>query len=244
MVFNETNKKILLRVSVPVILIVFINIYLLGVKEKRLSPQSTLVGQPLISFSDLYPVVSNKSGVLVIDKQLFMKAVLFFNQKSNSKAISDLVYLGQSNSIMNELNTKERNLYQSLIDHELIDLSSPLYNQVEYFKEYIPIVQGIASSLSHLKYKVFLFDTRNPLFSVLQVEASDMRSHTPQGNEELQIIKSQLIGNLNGSSSISKSIRQLSGETIQVTSIPLFKKDYGLVGIIYIETQTQNKSKN
>jgi predicted transcriptional regulator YheO len=239
---SKLSKRILSTV-VPALLIVCVTVYALAFKPASKDLPSYLPGKPLASYGDLYPVQADDEGHLYLDKARFVKAVEYFTRNPSPKAVSDLVYLGQSNNVPMMLSDAEKHLYKALI-------TSPAYVGIpeinkqsdKVFQVYRDIVNGIGQTFAGTGVEIVLHDTRNPLQSVVAIQnpISGRRLGDSTTNFGLELIKNYSVVTSRGSSFISYPLRLKDGRQIKSSTIPLFDETYGLVGFICLNIDTSN----
>lgn len=233
---DKKSVKKTLEILVPALLIVFVTLYLLGAKNKIESDDSPLSGMPLVSYSELYPVLADENAKLYLDKDLYMKAVSFFIENPSPKAISDLIYLGQTNLIFNKMSGSEKVLYQKLLDKNPTGTESINREKDELFKTYIDIVNGIGKTLAGTDFEIVIHDTRNPIQSIIAIQNSvtGRQIGSPNSNFGLQLIKNYAFLDKESGSFIGYPLVLANGTKIKSTTIPLFNKKYGLIGFICV----------
>jgi hypothetical protein len=210
-------------------------IYLIfSIPEKHLNVD-TLPGRPLASYNDLYPVISNQKGNLVLDVATFIKASKYLLSNEDPKAASDLLYLGQTNNISLLLNNEEKKVYGKLHDHyDHSEFERINEYRSELFRTYQDIVNGIGQSFSGTGIEIVLHDVRNPLKSIIAIQnpISGRQLEDPNTNFGLELIKDHSIFPHRGSGYISYELLLEDGQIIKSSTIPLYNKRYGLIGFI------------
>jgi predicted transcriptional regulator YheO len=238
---TPTPFKRILSIAVPALLIVGVTVYALMFKPEQKNPPGYLPGKPLASYGDLYPVQSDQEGHLQLDKTRFVKAIEHFSLNPSPKAVSDLIYLGQSNNVSMMLNDAEKNAYKSL-------LTSPVYEDLaevdkqrdRVFQVYRDIVNGIGQTFAGTGIEIVLHDTRNPLHSVVAIQnpISGRRLGDSTTNFGIELIKNYSVVDRQGSSFISYPLKLKDGRQIKSSTVPLFDERYGLVGFICMNIDT------
>lgn len=239
---SRLSKRILSTV-VPALLIVCVTVYALAFKPASKDLPGYLPGKPLASYGDLYPVQADSEGHLYLDKARFVKAVEYFTRNPSPKAVSDLIYLGQSNNVPMMLSDAEKHLYKALITSPAYaDLPEINKQSDKVFQVYRDIVNGIGQTLAGTGIEIVLHDTRNPLRSVVAIQnpISGRRLGDSTTNFGLELIKNYSVVSSRGSSFISYPLRLKDGRQIKSSTIPLFDETYGLVGFICLNVDTSN----
>jgi predicted transcriptional regulator YheO len=221
---------------VPAILIAGVSVYAIAHKpDVKQHPPGFLPGTPLASYPDLYPVKSDDQGQLYLDKARFVKAVDYFEHNPSPKAVSDLIYLGQSNNVSLTLNDQEKGAYKGLMaSPAYADLPQVDQQRDRVFQVYRDIVNGIGQTFSGTGVEIVLHDTRNPLHSVVAIQnpISGRRLGDSTTNFGLELIKTYSVVDRQGSSYVSYPLTLKDGRQIKSSTIPLFDETYGLVGFI------------
>jgi hypothetical protein len=192
-------------------------------------------GRPLASYQNLYPIVQMPNGTIELDTSIFMDAVNYLMRNGDPKAAADLLYLGESNNINLLLTDKEKTVYAEFHDH--YDFSEfELINEYrdDLFSVYRDIVNGIGKTFSGTGVEIVLHDVRNPLKSIVAIQnpISGRRLDDPNTNFGLELIKDYSIIPHRGTSYVSYKLTLKDGRKIKSTTIPLYNKKYGLIGLI------------
>ena len=99
-ILQAPQFKRILSVVMPAILIAALSVYVLAFRAKQNEAPKVLVGKPLAAYEEYYPIRANDTGVLILDKEIFEKAIEHFSTDNTSpRAIADLVYLGAANNV-------------------------------------------------------------------------------------------------------------------------------------------------
>jgi len=235
---SSLNYKALLSVVVPALLIASLSVYVLGFRAKSSEEAKVLLGKPLAAFDELYPIGVNENGSLHLDKEKFEKAVDFLTTNPSSRAIADLIYLGNSNHVTLLLSDAAKNKYTSLStlpDYAAVAEADAQKDKL--LQTYKDIVNGIGQTFSGTPIEIVLHDTRNPLVSIVAVQnpISGRRLGDPNTNFGIQLIKNySQTERGSGQAYVSYGLTLKDGRPIKSTTIPLFNNTYGLIGFICI----------
>lgn len=230
------NVKNLMAVAVPAILIAALSVYALGYRAKPVDEAKVLIGRPLASYEELYPVLASENGSLYLDKDVFEKAVNYFTDNPSPRAIADLIYLGNSNYVPLALSPKGREKYaklSSLPDYAAVAETDAQKDR--YLQNYKDIVNAIGLTFAGTPIEIVLHDTRNPLNSIIAVQnpISGRRIGDPNTNFGIQLIKNYSHGGGAGQQSyVSYGLTLKDGRQVKSTTIPLFHSTYGLIGFV------------
>jgi predicted transcriptional regulator YheO len=197
-------------------------------------PNVPLNGTPLAAMTE-YPVVEH-SGVLKIDSGKFMAAVKTLRETRNAKGTAELIYLEKSNNYSYHLNDTEKALFEQLKKEVPVpDFSEQEQHRDRMFHIFKQIVDGVGKTFAGTPVEIVLHDVRNPLSSVVAVQntISGRIIGCPTTNFGIHLIKWYATRVGEGSSFISYDLK-LKSEPIKSTTVPLYDKEYGLIGFVCI----------
>jgi len=213
--------------------------------SKQQESNEALTGTQLAALP-CYPVVIDNNGTPVLDTCKFTEACNQLLKNSNQRAAYDLVYLGQSNNISQQLSTTGKKIYRQLIDkYKITEFDDIDKYKKELFGMFVQIVNGIGMTFQNTNIEFVLHDTRNPLASVITIQnaISGRKEGSPTTNFGVGLIKDYAQLGIEGSSYLCYSLSLKTGEVIKSSTIPLFSKKYGLVGFVCINMKIK-KLKN
>ena len=238
-VLQAPQFKRVMSVVVPAILIAALSVYVLAFRAKQNEAPKVLLGKPLAAFEEFYPIRANETGALILDKEVFEKAVEHFAADNTSpRAVADLVYLGNANNVTLMLGNNAKSKFIKLSESpDYAALAETDRQKDKLFQAYKDIVNGVGQTFVGTPIEIVLHDTRNPLKSVvaLQNPISGRRLGDTNTNFGIQLIKNySQAGKGQGTSFVSYGLKLKDGRAVKSTTVPLFDDTYGLIGFICI----------
>lgn len=238
---SSVKLKRLALVFVPGVLIVAISIYVLGFRAPVASDPRVLPGKALAAYEELYPIRADGAGALYLDRERFVKAIEHFSVNPSPRAVSDLIYLGNSNNVTLMLDGPTKAKYVQLTElPDYAALAEVNRQKDRIFQAYRDIVNGIGQTFAGTPVEIVLHDTRNPLRSIVAVQnpISGRRIGDTNTNFGIQLIKNYSYGEGQGqgqgASFVSYDLTLKDGRAVKSSTIPIFHDVYGLVGFICI----------
>lgn len=205
-------------------------------EARKDSFQSKLTGTPLPALDD-YPVESDSSGKLTLNKKKFLAAMKHVESSNNYKAANDLIYLGQSNGIARNMTSQESDLYSKFVTkfhaEELNDIDN--YKD-RYFEIYKKIAAGLGDTFAALDTEVVLHDVRDPLHSICEVRNTISGRHIgdPTTNFGLQLIKEYSKVTMQGRNYTNYCLTLQDGRRVKSSTMPIYDREIGLIGFLCI----------
>lgn len=245
---SSAKLKRLALVLVPGVLIVAISVYVLGFRAPVASDPRVLPGKALAAYDELYPIRADAAGALYLDRERFAKAIEHFSVNPSPRAVSDLIYLGNSNNVTLMLDGPTKAKYVQLTElPDYAALAEVNRQKDRIFQAYRDIVNGIGQTFAGTPIEIVLHDTRNPLRSIvaLQNPISGRRIGDTNTNFGIQLIKNYSYGEGQGqgASFLSYDLTLKDGRALKSTTIPIFHDVYGLVGFICINIDISKMDK-
>jgi predicted transcriptional regulator YheO len=232
----------------PAIIVALLSIYALAFRSTPPGELKVLPGSPLAAYDNFYPIGSDESGALTLDKEKFAGAVEYFSENPSPRAIADLIYLGNSNHVMLLLDADTKKKYQKLASGQDYEALNDVEKQKDaFFQSYKDIVNGIGQTFAGTPTEIVLHDTRNPLRSIVAVQnpISGRRVGDTNTNFGVQLIKnySNSDPQVQGASFVSYQLTLKDGRKVKSSTIPIFHNAYGLIGFICINIDISKMDK-
>jgi hypothetical protein len=225
---------------IPAVLTSLFTYYSIQHKEEKLFNDKTsstiLSGQSLVSY-DHYPIVIDSIKNLKLDKENFIYNVLRFKDDIlNPKAAADLIYLGQSNNIIEMFSDNEKKIYKNLIDkYKISDFDNFKEYHEQNFTAFSQIIDGIGKTFENSNLEFVLHDARDPMHSVVMIK-NNMTNRfvgSPATNLGVHFIK--YFSQTSEFSPPYLSYKLPYKERIfKASTIPIYDKKYGLIAFICV----------
>lgn len=204
--------------------ILFLVGYIIGKKRER----DKLKGRNIEEY-DFYPFDLDAENRLYFDLKDFRLGIYYFLKNRDHLAARQFILLGEQNDVRNKLNSIDLNQYLKL--YRKYDGDSIFNDNSQFLENYKRIVRLIGESFPGLGIEVLLHDLSNPTKSLCVIENNITGRKIESGATnlvlDLKTRKMQDKDKLNYELNIGS-------RKFKCTTIPIFRKDYGLIGAICI----------
>lgn len=177
-----------------------------------------------------YPFITNEHGIVEFSQSLFNEAVRFLVKNKNPFAAKQLIIIGEQNIVRDILATNDLNNY--LVIYNKYDGQKLLSENDQFMENYKRIVTLIGKSFKGTGMEILLHNLVNPTKSVIAIENGEVTGRKIENGTtnlllDLKTRKQQNQDKLNYR-------LQIGSRLFKCTTIPIFRRDYGLVGAICI----------
>jgi len=205
-------------------LILFTFGYLIGKRREK----NRLKGKNIEEY-DFYPFDLDEEKRLYFDLKDFRLGIYYFLKNRDYSAARQLILLGEQNEVRHKLNSNDLKQYQKL--YKKYDGDSIFSDNSEFLENYKRIVRLIGDSFPDLGIEILLHDLSNPAKSLCAIENNITGRKIESGATnlvlDLKTRKMQSLDKLNYELNIG-------ARKFKCTTIPIFRKDLGLVAAICI----------
>ena len=228
-----------LTILLPVL---FFTGYLTG---KRATKESVI--HKRIEEFPFYPFVTNDQGIVEFSQTLFNQAVTYFIHHKNPFAVKQLIIIGEQNIVRDKLATddlrKYIQLYNKYRGKEL------LLENDQFMENYKRIVTLIGRSFKGTGIEILLHNLVNPTKSVIAIENGEVTGRKIE-NGTTNLLLDLKTRSQHNQDKLNYELT-IGSRAFKCTTIPIFRRDYGLVGAICINVDAnfiryevmQNKDK-
>ena len=203
------------------------------VNARLRAASSTTPGRRIEEY-DFYPFRTNEAGQVEFDIDLFNKAVSYLLENRDPLAGQQLIIIGEQNLVRNVLYTEQLVNYKKLYDK--YDGQSVISDNAEYLENYKRIVQLIGKSFTDVGFEILLHNLVNPAKSVIAIENGEVTGRRIEnGTTNLVLdLKTRAMYNQD---KLNYSLT-IGSRKFKCTTIPIFRRDYGLVGAVCINVDS------
>lgn len=177
-----------------------------------------------------YPFVTNAEGIVEFSQPLFNEAVEHFLKHKNPLAIRQLIIIGEQNIVRDVLASSQLsnylNLYNKYKGQELLS------DNDRFLENYKRIVTLIGRSFKGTGIEILLHNLVNPTKSVIAIENGEVTGRKIE-NGTTNLLLDLKTRNQNNQDKLNYGIN-IGSRSFKCTTIPIFRRDYGLVGAICI----------
>ena len=177
-----------------------------------------------------YPFITNEHGIVEFSQSLFNEAVRYLIKNKNPFAAKQLIIIGEQNIVRDILATDDLNNYLAI--YHKYDGRKILSENDQFMENYKRIVTLIGKSFKGTGIEILLHNLVNPTRSVIAIENGEVTGRKIENGTtnlllDLKTRKQQNQDKLNYELRIGSRL-------FKCTTIPIFRRDYGLVGAICI----------
>jgi predicted transcriptional regulator YheO len=178
---------------------------------------------------DFYPYTVNRDNFPEFNLNNFRLGVHYFLKNLDPTAARQLIFIGEQNNVRAQLEPAEQKVYAKLF--EKYDGKTIADDTSEYLKNFANIVRLIGKSFPNLGIEVLLHDLSNPSHSLVVLENNVTGRNLRDGatNLLIDLKKRQLLHEDKLNYELNLGARRF-----KCTTIPIVRKEYGVVGAICI----------
>jgi predicted transcriptional regulator YheO len=178
---------------------------------------------------DFYPYTINRDDFPEFNLNNFRLGMHYFLRNEDPTAARQLIFIGEQNNVRNQLEPGEQKVYARVFDKyegkKIADDTS------EYLENFARIVRLIGKSFPNTGVEILLHDLSNPSQSLVSLENNVTGRHLRDGTTNLVIDlkKRQMLHE----DKLNYEL-QIGARRFKCTTIPIVRKEYGVVGAICI----------
>src|ERR1043165_1324506 len=211
--------------EVTVSLILFAGGYFIGkYREKKRAR-----GKNLDEY-DFYPFEVDKNNFPEFSIKDFRLAVHYFLKNKNSTAAQQLIFIGEQNNVRRHLEHTELRQYEKLYREyhgdKIVDDNN------EYLENYRRIVRLIGLTFHDMGIEILLHNLMNPSKSVIEIENGEVTGRKAGMGTTVLVLDLKKRKALN-EDKLNYELN-IASRKFKCTTIPIFRKDHGLIGAVCI----------
>jgi predicted transcriptional regulator YheO len=178
---------------------------------------------------DFYPYTINRDNFPEFSLRDFRLGMHYFLRNHDPTAARQLIFIGEQNNVRGQLEPAEQKVYARLFEKyegkKIADDTS------EYLENYARLVRLMGKSFPNTGIEILLHDLSNPSHSLVVLENNVTGRNLRDGTTNLVIDlkKRQLLGEDKLNYELNIGARKF-----KCTTIPILRKEYGVVGAICI----------
>ena len=178
---------------------------------------------------DFYPFTINRENFPEFNLKDFRLGMHYFLKNNDYTAARQLIFIGEQNNVRAQLEPSEQKVYARLF--EKYDGKKIADDTTEYLENYIRIVRLIGKSFPNSGIEILLHNLADPSHSLIVLENNVTGRHLRDGTTNLLIDlkKRQLLHEDKLNYELNIGVRRF-----KCTTIPILRKDFGIVGAICI----------
>ena len=182
---------------------------------------------------DFYPFTINRDNLSEFNLKDFRLGVHYFLKNNDYTAARQLIFIGEQNNVRGQLEPVEQKAYAKLF--EKYDGKKIADDTTEYLENYVRIVRLIGKSFPNTGMEILLHNLADPSHSLICIENNVTGRHLHDGTTNLLIDlkKRQLLHE----DKLNYDL-QIGARKFKCTTIPISRKEFGIVGAICINLDT------
>jgi predicted transcriptional regulator YheO len=178
---------------------------------------------------DFYPYTVNRDNFPEFNLNNFRLGMHYFLKNLDPTAARQLIFIGEQNNVRTQLEPAEQKVYAQLFDK--YDGKKIADDTSEYLENFTRIVRLVGKSFPNLGIEILLHDLSNPSHSLVVLENNVTGRNLRDGatNLLIDLKKRQLLHE----DKLNYEL-DLGARRFKCTTIPIIRKEYGVVGAICI----------
>ena len=178
---------------------------------------------------DFYPYTVNRENFPEFNLKDFRLGMHYFLKNVDPTAARQLIFIGEQNNVRNQLEPAEQKVYQRL--YAKYDGKRIADDTSEYLENFAKLVRLIGESFPNIGIEILLHDLSNPSHSLVVLENNVTGRNLRDGatNLVIDLKKRQLLNEDKLNYELNLGARKF-----KCTTIPIIRKEYGVVGAICI----------
>jgi class 3 adenylate cyclase len=207
--------------------VVGLGAYLVG--RRNTSEEEDEESKRLEEYS-FYPFIVNESNHVEFDPGRFNEAVQYFLAHTNARAGGELIVIGEQNFVRDRFQTNEiadfRRLYDKYGGDRVIS------DNEAFLENYKRIVHLVGRSFPNTGIEILLHNLVNPARSIVAIENGEVTGRRLEMGATNLVLDLKTRAHQN-QDKLNYELN-IGERTFKCTTIPIYRRDYGLVGAICI----------
>ena len=200
-----------------------------GILIGRYRERRRMQGRALTEY-DFHPYVATPEKFAEFSLEKFRAGVQHFLRNTDRRAARQLIFIGEQNNVRRLLSDADIRSYERLLSK--YHGASVTDDAQEYLENYRNIVRLLGRTFRNMGIEILLHDLSNPTHSVTTIENGEVTGRTVGMGTTTLLVDLMRRVNLK-QDKLNYEIR-LGGRRFKCTTVPLVRKDFGVVGAICI----------
>jgi predicted transcriptional regulator YheO len=195
----------------------------------RLRERRRLTGRPLHDY-DFYPYAATRENFAEFSLKDFRLGVHHFLRNNDSRAARQLIFIGEQNSVKNQLNASDLRAYERLLTkYHGADVTD---DTRDFLENYRNIARLIGRTFPNMGIEILVHDLSNPTHSVTTIEGGEVTGRVAGMGTTTLLVDLKRRVNL-GQDKLNYEL-DIGSRRFKCTTIPIVRKEFGVVGAICI----------
>jgi predicted transcriptional regulator YheO len=195
-----------------------------GQRERR-----RLRGKALHQY-DFYPYVSTPEKFAEFSLKDFRLGIHYLLRNLDVRAGRQLIFIGEQNHVRQQLGAEDLRAYERL--YAKCHGASVTDDSHEFMENYRNIVRLLGRTFPHMGIEVLLHDLSNPTKSITCIEGGEVTGRTLEMGTTTLLV--DLMRRVHQNQDKLNYELNIGARRFKCTTIPIVRKDYGVVGAICI----------
>jgi YheO-like PAS domain len=218
------------ELSVNVIASILVSLFFLaiGFLWGKYKEQRRKFGRNLEEY-DFYPFTVTRENFGEFSLKDFRLGMHYFLKNEDRTAARQLIFIGEQNNVQSQLEPAEQKVYAQLFDK--YEGKTIADDTTEFLENYVRVVRLIGKSFPNTGIEILLHNLADPAHSLIVLENNVTGRHLRDGTTNLLIDlkKRQLLNEEKLNYELN-----IGGRKFKCTTIPIMRKEFGIVGAICI----------
>jgi class 3 adenylate cyclase len=179
---------------------------------------------------EFYPFVVNAEGHVEFDAGMFSEGVDHLLRHRNSRAARELIVIGEQNLVRDTFPTDALSAYKRF--YALNDGDDVIGDNDAYLENYKRLVHQLGRSFPHTGIEILLHNLVNPSHSLVAIE-NGIVTGRQVGGGATNLVLDLKTRRQRGEEKVNYELN-IGSRQFKCTTVPIFRPDYGLVGAICV----------
>ena len=225
----------LVGIGLVISLVVVVGVVCFVIGRGRASSNRTMpTTEKRLEEYSFYPFVVDAKGHVEFDPEAFTTAVRQLLDEPNVRAARELIVIGEQNLVRDTFPSDWLQSYKQLYDR--YDGDAVMSENDVYLENYVRIVHQIGRSFPKTGIEILLHNLVNPSRSLIAIENGEVTGRRV-GSGATNLVLDLKTRRQRGEDKVNYELN-IGARQFKCTTIPIFRPDYGLVGALCINIDT------
>ena len=179
---------------------------------------------------DFYPYVSTPEKFAEFSVKDFRLGVHHLLRNTDLRAARQLIFIGEQNNVRQQLSAEDLSAYERLFSRS--HGKSVTDSSREFLENYRSIARLLGRTFPHMGIEVLVHDLSNPSRSITCIEGGEVTGRALEMGTTALLV--DLMRRVNQNQDKLNYELNIGSRRFKCTTIPILRKDYGVVGAICI----------
>jgi predicted transcriptional regulator YheO len=179
---------------------------------------------------DFYPYISTPEKFAEFSLKDFRLGVHFLLRNADARAARQLIFIGEQNNVRQQLGAEDLRAYERLFTK--YHGRSVTDDSQAFLENYRNMVRLIGRTFPHMGIEILLHDLSNPSRSITSIEGAEVTGRALEMGTTTLLV--DLMRRVNQNQDKLNYELKIGARRFKCTSIPIVRKDFGVVAAICI----------